>query len=344
MARTERFVDGCGHGGDSTGAVGDLARAGGSLRAVTAADPLSPRPLAGPALPRPDATAPWLLRRIARTRGEQRRAHLRELGFRMLRRVTPSVVVEDRGMRIHVQTADLEMSRLVYIFGLFDEDLLRHALDVLGQSLEGRELVDVGANIGTTTLGAIRAGASHVIAVEPAPANASSLRLTIADNGLAERVRLVEAAASDREGSVRLDLSPANSGDHRVRVERAHEDAVESVEVPARTLDSIVEDPARVGLVWVDAQGHEAHVLAGAERLCEAGVPWVIEYWPYGLERAGSLERLHGLVWERFASFVDLRAGAAPGSPAEPRPAAEVASLADRYRGVQGFTDLLLLP
>src|SRR3712207_7241915 len=38
---------------------------------------------------------------------------------------------------------------------------------------------------------------------------------------------------------------------------REHEDAVESVEVPARTLDSIVEDPARVGLVWVDAQGHE---------------------------------------------------------------------------------------
>jgi FkbM family methyltransferase len=312
------------------------ARAGASLRAVTAGDPLSPRPLAGPALPRPDGTAPWLLRRIARTRGEQRRAHLRELGFRMLRRVTPSVVVEDRGMRVHVQTADLEMSRLVYIFGLFDEDLLRHALDVLGQPLDGRVFVDVGANIGTTSLAAIRAGASRVIAVEPAPANVSSLRLTIADNGLSERVELVEAAASDRDGTVRLDLSPANSGDHRVRVERAHEDATESVEVPARTLDSLVEDPDRVGLVWADVQGHEAHVLAGAERL--AGVPWVVEYWPYGLERAGSLERLHELVGERFARFVDLRVGGGE------RPAAQVAALAGRYGGVQGFTDLLLLP
>jgi FkbM family methyltransferase len=304
------------------------------LRAVS--DPFSPRPLAGPALPRPDATAPYLLRRIARTSGEQRRAHLRELGFRMLRRVTPSVVVEDRGMRIHVQTADLEMSRLVYIFGLFDEDLLRHALDALGRPLDGRDFVDVGANIGTTTLAALRAGAARAIAVEPAPANVATIRSTLADNDLGERVEVVPAAASDHEGTVRLDLSPANSGDHRVRTGRAHEDAVESVEVPARTLDSIVEDPDRVGLVWVDVQGHEAHVLAGAERL--AGVPWVVEYWPYGLRAAGSLDRLHELLPERFARFVDLRAGGGP------RPAAEAASLAGRYSGVQGFTDLLLLP
>jgi FkbM family methyltransferase len=310
------------------------------LRAVTPGDPFSPRPLAGSALPRPDGTTPYLLRRVARTRGEQRRAHLRELGFRMLRRVTPSVVVEDRGMRIHLQTADLEMSRLVYIFGLFDEDLLRHALDALGQPLEGRDLVDVGANIGTTTLGAVRLGARRVVAVEPAPANVETIRLTLASNGLEDRVRVVEAAASDREGSVTLDLSPHNSGDHRVRAGRAHEDAAGSVEVPARTLDSLVEDgivdPGRTALVWVDAQGHEAHVLAGAERL--AAVPWVIEYWPYGLHAAGTLDRLHALVAERFGRFTDLRAGGGP------RPASEVASLAGRYGGLQGFTELLLTP
>ncbi|HEX8649122.1 MAG TPA: FkbM family methyltransferase [Thermoleophilaceae bacterium] len=305
---------------------------------MTPGDHLSPRPLARPALPRPDGMTPYLLRRIARTDGEQRRAHLRELGFRMLRRVTPSVVVEDRGMRIHVQTGDLEMSRLVYIFGLFDEDLVRHALGVLGRGLEGRDFVDVGANIGTTTLAAVRCGAERVVAVEPAPANVATIRLNVADNGLGDRVRVVEAAASDRDGSVTLDLSPWNSGDHRVRTGREHEEAAGSVEVPARTLDSIVDDPDRVGLVWVDAQGHEAHVLAGAERVVEAGVPWVVEYWPYGLEAAGSLDRLHDLVAERFGRFVDLRAGGGE------RPAGEVASLAGRYGGVQGFTDLLLLP
>lgn len=305
---------------------------------MTPRDPFHPLPLAGPSLPRPDGLTPYLLRRIARTRGDQRRAHLRELGFRMLRRVTPSVAVKDRGMRIHVQTGDLEMSRLVYIFGLFDEELLRHALDVLGRPLDGRELVDVGANIGTTTLSAIRLGAARVVAVEPAPANVATIRLNVAANGLGDRVRVVAAAASDRDGTAVLDLSPSNSGDHRVRSGRAHEDAVETVEVPACTLDSIVEDPARVGLVWVDVQGHEAHVLAGAERVVEAGVPWVLEYWPYGLRAAGSLDRLHQQVAGRFAWFVDLRAGGGP------RPSAEVASLASRYGGLQGFTDLLLLP
>ena len=101
------------------------------MRGVTR-DPWSPEPLGGPALPRPDRMTPYLLRRIALTRGARRRAHLRELGFRMLRRVTPTVSVEDRGMRIHLQTADLEMSRLAFIFGLFDEDALRAALGMLG--------------------------------------------------------------------------------------------------------------------------------------------------------------------------------------------------------------------
>ena len=67
-----------------------------------------------------------------------------------------------------------------------------------------------------------------------------------------------------------------------------------TVTVPVRSVDSLVAEgliePARLGLVWIDVQGHEAHVLAGAQRLLEQGVPTVIEVWPYGLARTDGTE------------------------------------------------------
>ena len=292
----------------------------------------------GPAAPRPDRMTPWLARRILATRAAQRRAHLREVGFRMLRRVTPVAAVEDRGMRIHLQTADLEMSRLAYIFGLFDVEMLQAALDALGRPIEGRDLLDVGANIGTTSLAAIVLGADRVVAIEPAPVNVETLRLNVTANGLESRVSVVAAAASDREGTVELALSATNSGDHRVGGNGGRR----STEVAAVTIDSLVArgdlDPERLGLAWMDVQGHEAHALAGATSLAEAGVPVVLEYWPFGLREAGGAERLHKLLAERYGRFKDLRAGG------DWRPTEAVAELEPRYRGEDGFTDLLVVP
>ncbi len=57
----------------------------------------------------------------------------------------------------------------------------------------------------------------------------------------------------------------------------------------------------------MDVQGHEAHVLRGASELLRSDVPIVIEYWPYGLRRAGGLETLHSLIAEHYAYVIDLR-------------------------------------
>lgn len=325
---------------------------------VSGYDGWSPDPLGGPALPQPDRLTPYLLRRIARTSGTQRRAHLRELGFRMLRRVTPSVAVDDRGMRIYVNTADLEMSRLVYIFGLYDEDLLTRVLDVLAalgrpDAIQDRAFLDVGANIGTTTLAAIRTGARAVTAIEPAPSNLALLGLNVAANGLGSRVHVVGAAASDVDGTVPLELSPVNSGDHRVRVDsgRGPNEFGESernvVDVRAVTLDSLSEanefDIGEVGLAWMDVQGHEARVLAGASRLCERDIPVVLEYWPYGLRAAGDADRLHRALADTYGRFVDMRRPFRPDGAVAARRIDEVAALAELYTAPDAFTDLLVL-
>ncbi|MGI8493381.1 MAG: FkbM family methyltransferase, partial [Acidimicrobiales bacterium] len=81
-----------------------------------------------------------------------------------------------------------------------------------------------------------------------------------------------------------------------------------TVVVESKRLDDALEThPADIGFIWVDSQGHEAHILDGAPRLLRHSIPWVIEYWPYGLARSGGLERLHDLIEEHFGPVVDVR-------------------------------------
>lgn len=120
-----------------------------------------------------------------------------------------------------------------------------------------------------------------------------------------------------------------------------------TIDVPARRLDAMVADGTiameDVAMLWIDVQGHEAHVLDGARETLALGIPTTVEYWPYGLERAGGLERFHALVAECFATVVDMGPPFLDQAPRE-LPASAVASLAPRYRGINGFTDVLLLP
>ena len=137
--------------------------------------------------------------------------------------------------------------------------------------------VDVGANIGTTTVMALRRhGFASGIAIEPAQENFRTLRINLVANGLESRVQAIRAAVSDREGEVMFDVSRPNSGAYRI----ASADAGGTVAVEAVTLDGLVSsgviEPSRVGLLWVDAVGHERNVLAGASTLLAAGVPAVI--------------------------------------------------------------------
>lgn len=177
------------------------------------------------------------------------------------------------------------------------------------------------------------------------------LRHNVLANGLEGLVRIHPLALSDHDGSVALELSASSWGDHRVRVQRDDDDAGRparlgetqrtTVQIPARRLDSLVEDGTidldALGLA-IDVQGHEGHVFAGAVGLLSSAVPIVCEYWPYGLERAGGLERFHDLTAASRSRFIDL---SVPQSAI--LPTAQLRRLLARYSGVT-FTELLLLP
>jgi FkbM family methyltransferase len=271
----------------------------------------------------------------------------------LLRPATPLASVERDGIRYVVRTQDRGVSRVTYMTGDYDLDVMEAALArlerVLGRDvLRGRTFVDVGANIGTTSIPAVlRFGAERAIAFEPSEDNFRILGANVALNGLADRIDARQIGVSDAAGTAELELAPRNSGDHRVRTAAAAGsfDAYRESRRPVTEVrlvpldDALAElgvDVADVGLVWVDTQGHEGHVLAGASALLAAKVPVFCEYWPYGLRRAGGLDRFHSIVAASFSEVIDARGE-------EALPAARVAELADRYPG-ELYSDLILVP
>jgi len=228
--------------------------------------------------------------------------------------------------------------------GGYDYQSIKAILAELDQYRPGWQaegvIVEVGANIGTTTL--MLASHAPVIAFEPISSNVALLRQNLLVNDLQDRVTVRAAAVSEVSGEVTMELSVDNHGDHRVRLTNTpgsyDEQARGTVSVPSVRLDDELR-AQNVSLVWMDAQGHEAQVLAGAPNLLASAAPMVIEYWPYGLRRAEGLDLLERLVAEHFTTVVDTSSH----GRARVLEADDVPALRDRYRTDGEHTNLLLL-
>lgn len=146
----------------------------------------------------------------------------------------------------------------------------------------GQTVLDVGANVGYfTRLTAQAVGAGgHVVAVEPEAANLRLLRANIAAGAIADRVRVIPAAAARRRGLLALRRNATNAGDHQVH----RLDGLDAQVVPAVVLDDVLGD-AIVDVVKVDAQGSDHDVVAGLRRTLarSPGAQLLVEFWLDGM-------------------------------------------------------------
>lgn len=267
-------------------------------------------------------------RRVLRRRSEQVR---RQAFFDGAASQTSHVAVDTKGLTFIVSTKDKSLSR-----GLFSSGN-RPEFTVLPRACERIDcrgvFVDVGANIGTTSLSALRYF-DRVIAVEPGPENAALLRANAALNGLEGRIEVHEAACSSQSGEVQIRVTPNKHGGHAVKSPKP---GTTSLVVPAVTLDELIAGaglaPTDVGLVWMDVEGYEAQALDGARSLLEARVPLVVEI------RARIAAALLEVVGGRYSALVDLRDDLELSLDALPEYLAGLHAARGR-----GFTDILFLP
>ena len=156
----------------------------------------------------------------------------------------------------------------------------------------GDTIIEVGANSGTETVGfaQIVGPGGRVVAFEPLPAIADSLRHNVDINGFAN-VATVEAAVTDFDGNVSIQPPSArNSGQGFMTT--GSSDA--GISVVAVTLDSMIDKLGAAALMLVDVEGHEVSVLRGAaEYIRRFRPPLIVEAVAAQLARAGSsLEEL----------------------------------------------------
>jgi FkbM family methyltransferase len=186
---------------------------------------------------------------------------------------------------------------------------------------------DIGAHVGDRVSSFRRLGA-RVVALEPQPGAARVIRLI---HGRDPEVVLIQAAAGDQEGEIRLRINSANptvstASDAFVRAAvgaPGWEGQVWDCDlvVPSHTLDGLIARHGRPAFIKIDVEGFEDRVLAGLSAPVAAlsfeftTIARIVAHHCLGrLERLGpyrfdlALGESHRLTFGRWVDAPEMRA------------------------------------
>ena len=183
------------------------------------------------------------------------------------------------------------------------------AIDAFFEEHDGGTYIDIGANIGLTTIPiACRAGVACK-AFEPEPQAFRYLTANLAQNCPAANVETFNFALLDRRGIIAFELSDDNLGDHRIRLNAANGSFGEAdrrvIEVSTKRLDDVLraEELSRPIAIRLSTQGAECRILEGGQAVFEAASFFTFEFWPYGIARMGDdAGRLIDFIARRYSS------------------------------------------
>ena len=234
------------------------------------------------------------------------RRSFRDALFRLHGRLRDTVTIQTKQGRLTLSTRDRGVGAQLFRDRQFEFDSSIRSLRFLKEknflSASDICMLDVGANIGLISTGLLLADeVQSAIAIEPEPDNFELLARNAEQNGLLDQMCCLHMAVSDEPSTLTMEISPSNSGDHRIRTkpvpgaaERFNESLRDSIEIRSMPLTQILDLPEvqdagmkSPSLLWVDVQGYEGYVFRGGRSRLSQGVPTVSEVWPYGIRRAG---------------------------------------------------------
>jgi FkbM family methyltransferase len=204
--------------------------------------------------------------------------------------------------------------------------------------------VDVGANIGTTSIPVARRGL-RALAVEPAAHTCELLARNVEANHLGSLITIVRKAVLRKQGTVRMRVEK-DSGGSWIDAS-APEAGVQYEDVPAATLSEILAgvgiQPREVAVVWADVQGCEGEVIVTGSELWKEGTPLWAEVEPASLERQQGVAEFEHLAAAHFESFIVDEELVRLGHHA---PVYPIKAISERIRHMapQGNCNALLLP
>ena len=157
---------------------------------------------------------------------------------------------------------DLSKTNHEFLFWFYEEH--ESSLQWAIQNLlpKGGTFVDCGANLGLMGLLAIHRQQARTLFIEPHPRLVQTILKNIEINGFAsEKVRVMEAAASNQDGTASLQIDSISDGGHSLGSAGRND----SLEVKTVRLETLFGQFSidHVDFLKIDAEGHDFQVLEG---------------------------------------------------------------------------------
>jgi FkbM family methyltransferase len=152
-------------------------------------------------------------------------------------------------------------------------DLAEQDIDIYGKDAEavhaGDVVLDCGANVGTFTRTALKAGAARVVTFEIDPRNLAALKRTFSEEISAGKVTVVEKGVWDKPGSFEGKFYRNTNLNSMVMAERTETREQPIVkQVPLVPIDMALDELgiSHVDFIKMDVEGAEPKALAGARQ------------------------------------------------------------------------------
>jgi len=200
---------------------------------------------------------------------------------------------------------DYMISRSTYVDGPYDSFVLKKAIKLLPKGFIRETLIDVGANIGTVSIPAIKDGFfKKSIAFEPNPKIYNILKINIFLNHLNKKIIPLDFCLSSKNNdNLSFKMSNTNYGDTRFNKDNKNNSFPTN---KVKKLDSFLKlvNPLKT-LIKIDAQGFEPEVLLGSKLFLIFKPPLILELDPIIINKDNFMKMLD-LIKKNYTNFFDL--------------------------------------
>ena len=210
-----------------------------------------------------------------------------------------------------VHTNEL-ISEKIFIDGSFEFLAFERTIAIIKKFNKLNTLVDIGANIGTTSIPALTRGFfKNAIVIEPEIKNFRILMSNIYLNNLEKRITAHNLALTDKENSLLyLEIfKEGNNGKHKISKENLTNKKFDSENIQkakGNTLDKIAPNITKEdSLIWMDVEGYEGIILKGANSTIAKKIPLVVEFDPVMMSEYHSFNHFK-LLFPHYSVFYDL--------------------------------------
>lgn len=122
-------------------------------------------------------------------------------------------------------------------------------------------VLDIGMNIGDSSIYFILNGARKVIGIEPFPKNFEMASKNIIENNFEDKIELVKASFASHEGEIMINLNKGG-------VENIVEESKTGVKIPLITLENIIKkyDIPKNSILKMDCEGCEDEIISSVTK------------------------------------------------------------------------------